>query len=350
MKHFLITVTLLLTFTFIGCDDSTVDPPVENSIKTIYAINQSANTLSKVNMEDLTIAQNIVEIGEIANKIKIYDERIYVVSSGNDNIKVIDPNNDTEVLQTIGLDAGSNPWDIAFASASKAYVSNWLTNTVSVIDLGMGTVTKSIAVGLSPEGIIYKDGKIYVTNSGYAGWGQPYSNSSVTVIDVTTDNVVNTISTPINPQDFAFAPDGKLHVVCTGDYVNSFGKIAIIDITTGTMVDSVVIGSTPGDIEITKDGIGYCTAWGDGVDGFLYSYNASSLVVINGENSPIKIGPNVSQLLYDASENVMWIPYMAAWAGDSFIQKFDVTTNTVAWVSDVDGNGTSAVAIYEYTE
>ncbi len=350
MKHFLTTAAFLLIFIFIGCEDSTVNPPVENGATTLYVMNGSAKTLSKINMDDTTIVKNIVLTGEIPNRVRIYDDRIYIVSSGDDNIKIVDPKKDNEILQTIALEAGDNPWDITFASKTKAYVSNLKTNTVAVINLTTGLVTKKIDVGQSPEGMVYKKGKLYVANTGYAGWGQPYAESSVSIINTTTDAVVNTISTFKNSQDLTFAPDGKLHVVSTGDYKTNFGKIAIVDVSTATVVDSVILGGSPGDIEITKDGIGYCSAWGDGTNGFLYSYNASSKAVINGGNNPIKVGANLSGMTYDKDKNVLWLPYMTVWAGDGFVQKFDVKTNTISWVSDVVGNGTSAVAIYNYTK
>ncbi|MEE9431262.1 MAG: hypothetical protein V3V16_09490 [Melioribacteraceae bacterium] len=347
MKHFFITA-LLLTFTFIACDDTIVDPPEENGQLTLYVINESAETLSKINMEDTTIVKDIVTTGKASNSIRIYENKIYVVNSLEDNIKVIDPKDDTKVLQTIGLDVGDNPWDIAFASKTKAYVSNLKTKSVSVIDLTTGTVTKKINVGQNPEGILFKDGKVYVANTGYVDWNVPYEQSSVSVINTTTDKVVSTINTFINSQDLTFAPDGKLHVISTGDYATKFGKVAIVDVSSETLVDSVIIGGSPGDIEITKDGIAYCSAWGDATNGFLYSYNTSSKTVTNNNDNPIKVGPNLSGLTYDENENVLWIPYMKEWAGDGFVQRFDVTTNTITWTSDVVGNGTSAIAVYEY--
>lgn len=347
MKHLLTFSFLFLTALFIGCDDNDITQPVENSSKTLYVLNSSAETISKINMEDLTITKDVITTGSIPNRIRVFDDRVYVVSSGDDNIKVIDPNSDTEILVTIGLDAGSNPWDIAFVSPNKGYVTNYNTNSVSIVDLNNGSVSKTIAVGIAPEGLVYKDGFLYVTNTGYSGYGMPYTNSSVSIIDVTTDQVVGIISTPINPQDLAFAPDGKLHVVCTGDYATEFGKIAVIDIATKAVIDTVVIGGAPGDIEITNDGIAYCCAWGDGVNGFLYSYDTSSKTVFSDNSDPVRVGANLSQIYYDSTENSLWIPYMAEWAGDGFIQKFDVSTNKIVWNSEVVGNGTSALAIYE---
>ncbi len=349
MKHFLTTAVFLLALIFVGCD-SPVDPPVENGLQTLYIMNGSAETLSKISLDDTTIVKDIVATGTIPNRVRIYDDRIYIVSSGDDNIKIVNPKEDNKILQTIALNAGDNPWDIAFASKTKAYVSNLKTNTVAVINLATGAVTKRIDVGQSPEGLIYKSNKLYVANTGYAGWSKPYAQSSVSVIDTKTDKVVKTISTFVNSQDLEFAPNGKLHVLSTGDYATNVGKIAIIDTKSSIVVDSVILGGSPGDIAITKDGVGYCSAWGDGTNGFLYSYNTSSKAVINGGTNPIKIGPNVMQLEYDKKENVLWIPYMAKWAGDGFIQKFDLKKNSVTWVSDVVGNGTSAVAIYNYTK
>ncbi len=349
MKSLFAFFTLLIITLFIGCED-TITPPIENSSKTIYVLNSSAETISKINMEDETITQDIVTTGTIPNRIRIFDDRIYVVSSGDDNIKVIDPNDDTQILMTIGLDAGSNPWDIAFANNGKAYTTNYLSNTVSVVELSSGTIIKNIDVGISPEGLIYKDGFLYVTNTGYSGWGTPYTNPSVSIIDVSKEEVVETISAPINPQDLAFAPNGKLHVLCTGDYATTFGNVLVIDVDSKTAVDTIMVGGSPGDIEITDDGIGYCSAWGDGVNGFIYSYNTTNGDVLAGSDDPIRVGVNLSQIQYDASENVLWIPYMAEWAGDGFVQKFDVTTNKVTWTSEVVGNGTSALAIYETTK
>lgn len=346
MKHPFMVTIFILTLFLIGCEQNTVTPTVDNSSKTLYVLNGSAETVSKVNMEDLSIAQDITITGTIPNRIRVYDDRVYVVSSGDDNIKIIDPKDDTKILSTIGLDAGSNPWDILFVNNSKAYVTNYNTNSVSILDLSSNSVVGSIMVGLAPEGMAYKDGLLYVANTGYSGWGQPFINSSISIIDISTDKVIETISTPINPQDLSFAPDGTLHVICSGDYGAAVGKVAIIDVNQNAVVDSVIIGGSPGDIEITKDGIGYCIAWGDGTNGFLYAYNAIDKTIINNSDDPIRVGPNTSQLTYDFDENVLWIPYMAEWAGDGFIQKFDVTTNSVVWTSAVVGNGSSAVAVY----
>lgn len=351
MRLLLIIFSILSLAFFIGCSESSSNPADNNgeTARTLYLINGSAETLSKMVISDGTITQNIVNTGLIPNRILTHNGLIYVVNSGTDNIMVIDPQNEGVISKTIGLVQGNNPWQMAFVSSDKAYVTNFKDNSVSVINVTTESVLKDITVGTGPEGILVVGDKAYITNTGYAGWGAPWEQASVSVIDITADSVIHTLDVPVNAQDMALAPDGKLHVVCTGNYIDVFGKIAVIDINAASPVvtDTIDIGSTPGDIEITSSGKGYCVAWGDGTNGFLYSYNTSSNTIYHGGDNPILIGPNVSQLLYDSEEDVLWIPYMTEWAGDGYVQKYDVHADSVVWTSGVIGNGTSALTILE---
>ena len=321
--------------------------------RTLYVMNGSAETLSKMDMETEQITQNIVPVGQAPNFITTHNQMVYVVNSTTDDVMVIDPFNDQQIAKTIALETGNNPWAMGFVGTSKAYVTNYNDNSVSVIDVETGVVLKNIEVGKSPEGILVYGNMAFVTNTGYAGWGAPYEQSSVSIIDVLTDSVTHTVEVPTNAQDLAIDPSGRIHVICTGDYADIPAQIAVIDLYTGdnwdtpAVVDTFEIGGSPGDIAITTEGKGYCVAWGDGVNGYLYSYDALTDSVLHGADNPILIGPNVSRLLYDAQENALWIPYMAEWGGDGFVQKFDVDADSVVWTSHVVGNGTQDLAILE---
>ncbi|MBN1351614.1 T9SS type A sorting domain-containing protein [candidate division KSB1 bacterium] len=329
--------------------------------RTMYVINESAETISGMNMNDFSITPNLVQTGQFPNQIAAHNDLLYVVNSGTDDITVIDPVNNHQITKMIALPEGSNPWAIGFVGADKAYVPNWIANTVAVIDLAAGTVVKEIEVGQAPEGILVYGDNAFVANTGYAGYGLPYDQSTVSIINTLTDSITQTLDVPTNPQDFAVDPMGRIHVVCTGNYVTKSGKIAVIDMYTGDFYDTPAIvkvldfgwiksGSnpfSPGDLAITTDGIGYCVSWGDGVNGFLCSYDALKDSMLHSAVDPILVGPNVSQLLFDPRENVLWIPTMTAWGGDGFVQKFDVKTNSVVWVSNVLGNGTKSLAILE---
>lgn len=320
--------------------------------RTMYILNGSAETVSKMTMDNITVNQDVLVAGAIPNQIVAHNGLIYVVNSGTDNIQVISPVTD-EVVETIALPTGSNPWAIAFTGASKAYVTNYIANTVSVIDLSTGSITKDIPVGKSPEGVVVLDNQAFVTNTGYAGWGAPYVQGTVSVIDILADSVTHTLPVPTNPQNITISPDGNLHVTCTGNYADQFGKIAAINLYTGpswntpAVVDTFIVGGSPAKTIVTDAGKAYCVAWGDGVNGHLYSYDVFADTVTHNSDNPLLVGPNVSDLVYDKKENAIWIPYMAFWGGDGFVQKFDLTTESITWNSPVVGNGTSAATILE---
>ena len=318
--------------------------------RTLYTINSSAETISKMELSSKSITQNIAKTGQAPNQIVAHNEMIYVIDSGTSDIKILDPRTD-RIVKTIALKPGANPWDIEFVSTTTAYVSNWVANTVSVVDLEAGEIIKEIDVGKGPEDIMILNNQAFVTNTGYAGWGVPYEQGTVSIIDILTDTVIDTLPVPTNPQKAALAPDGKIHVLCTGDYDEKTGRVAIIDLYTGPMwnvpavVDTIELGGSPGDLTITPAGKAYAIAWGDGVNGFLYSYDAFNGAVSHNSQNPLLIGPNTGHVVYDGRENCLWIPYMAEWGGDGFVQKFNVGLDSVVWVSDAISNGTQKVTI-----
>jgi len=321
--------------------------------RTLYVMNGSAETLSKLTLHNDAIIQNIVGTGQIPNQIVAHNQKLYVLNSGTDDIMVIEPQNDQQIARTIALEVGNNPWAMAFTGAHMAYVSNLLDNSVSVVDVASGNVLKDIAVGAGPEGILIHGNKAFIASTGFTGGGQPYGQATVSIIDILTDSVTHTLNVPENAQDLAVDPIGRIHVVCTGNYMDKPGRIAVIDLYTGpywdtpAVVDTIEIGGSPGDIVITPGGKGYCTAWGNGVNGFLYSYDAVADTILHGSGDPILVRPNTSRIYYDGVEDVLWIPYMAQWGGDGFIQKFDTALDSVIWTSGVLGNGTQDMAILE---
>lgn len=322
--------------------------------RTLYILNSSAETLSKMNLENGTIQQNVVKTGQVPNQIMVDHGVIFVLNSSSSSLQIIDWGSDI-AYTTILLRPGANPYAMAMIGWRHAYVSNWVANTVSVVDLSLAGqgITDDIAVGKGPEGILVVDNLALVANTGYAGWGVPYEQGSVTIIDIRTNQVLHTLATPTNPQDLAKAPDGRIHVLCTGNYAEIGGKIAVIDLYTGpnldvpAVVDTIDIGGSPGDLEMTP-AKGYAVDWGNGVNGFLYSYDVFSGTVLHGAANPLLLGPNVAQAIYDGRENCLWIPYMTEWGGDGFVQKWDVQSDTLLTISDVLGNGSQKAAILEH--
>ncbi len=311
--------------------------------RSLYVLNGLGRTISTMNLENKQITNNTTIVGDIPSRIHSHNNLIYVVNSTPAGVSIINPVNN-QIKKNITLAEGSNPWDMAFTGSETAYVTNLIANTVSILNIESGEVTNHIPVGTAPTGIIVVNNTAYVANSG----GYPsYAQSSVSVINTETNSVIKTLELPANPQDLCLGPDGNIYVVCTGNYVNEFGRIVIIDPYADTdysalVVDTVEIGGSPGDIIVTNAGIAYLADFGDGSNGFLYSYNIFTKEVLNDASNPIKVGNGAMQLYYDQQTTDLYVNNFS----DDNIQLLDAANGDVISTYNF-GDGTQHMTILE---
>src|SRR5437867_7503599 len=118
--------------------------------------------------------------------------------------------------------------------SATAHAGN-VTGTVTIIDTLTNEITANVEVGIAPEGLVLADGKIYVANSG---------SSSVSVIDSSSNTVVETIPDEIDPVDLAFDSTNKAIYVTD----KSSGELSVIDTTSLSFEGVIDVGSTPASI------------------------------------------------------------------------------------------------------
>ncbi|CKV25847.1 PE_PGRS family protein [Mycobacterium tuberculosis] len=90
---------------------------------------------------------------------------VFVTNFDSNTVSVIDPNTNTV---TGSIPVGTGAYGVAVNPGGNIYVTNQFSNTVSVIDPVTNTVTGSITdVGLDPTGVAVNPvtGVVYVTNS-----------------------------------------------------------------------------------------------------------------------------------------------------------------------------------------
>ena len=116
--------------------------------------------------------------------------------------------------------------------AQNAYITNFASNTVSVIDTATNTVIATAPVGSDPAGVaVTPDGsKVYVANE---------NSNNVSVIDTATNTVIATIPVGIDPLGVAVTPDGSKV------YVASIGTVSVIDTVTNTVTAPIGVDSRP---------------------------------------------------------------------------------------------------------
>ena len=129
------------------------------------------------------------------------------------------------------------------AAGPYAYVTNYSSNTVSVVNTANNTVSATIPVGSGPYGVaVHPNGTtVYVTN---------YAGSSVSVIDAATNLVTATIPVATHPYGIDVSPDGsRLYIAAY-----SSNSVTVIDTSTNLVVATVPVGASPRAVVVSHDG------------------------------------------------------------------------------------------------
>ena len=127
-------------------------------------------------------------------------------------------------------------------SGPYAYITNYGSNNVSVIDTANDTVLATIAVGYGPYGVTVSPDatRVYVAN---------YVSSSVSVIDATTNSVLATVPIATRPYGLAISPDGR-HVYVVAYYSNN---VSVIDTASNTVTATIPVGQRPHGVVVSRD-------------------------------------------------------------------------------------------------
>ncbi|MER6075701.1 YncE family protein [Streptomyces sp. NPDC001817] len=122
-----------------------------------------------------------------------------------------------QVIKTVSQGLGRLPDAVAVqCDGSTAYVANFASDSLSVVDTESGTVTATVPVGDQPAQVVLSpDGRYaYVVNT-----GEISTAGSISVLDTKTNRVVRTITAGFNPFRMALTADGRHAYVVTDNTV-----------------------------------------------------------------------------------------------------------------------------------
>ena len=155
----------------------------------------------------------------------------YIPNFGSGNVSVIDTATDT-VVATVAVGVG--PFGIAVsADATRAYVTNSGSSSVSVIDAASNTVAATVPVSASPYGIaVNRAGtRIFVTS---------IAVNAMFVIDASTLDLVATIPMATHTWGIAIDPTDQLaYVGVYGDGTTS--AVAVVSVATNAVVAMIPV-------------------------------------------------------------------------------------------------------------
>jgi hypothetical protein len=223
MKSSFALMSLALTGLLLsGCEKKDNPPPVPfDYSEGIYIVNEGAFAQNNGSISYLDPEYSFIQhwVFEVAND-RVLGDVVQSMSIMNDTLGIIVVNGSSKIelvnLHTFKCLAAPIPVNYPRyfmpVSETKGYLTGGnMQGYVYIFDAVNLEITDSIQVGSGPETMVTYPDYLMVANSG--GWGV---DSTISVIDMATDQVVDTIHTSKVPVDMVKDATGNLWVYCKG--------------------------------------------------------------------------------------------------------------------------------------
>lgn len=172
----------------------------------VWVANGCDNTLSVIDTISDTVIHTYSMLGSGTCPYFTPDgSKLYAAQCGGTVIYEIDPVTGT-TLDTINMPSGGIGYSLKMnSSGSKLYIPNIISNQLDALDTSTNTISQITSVGSGPIGVTISpdDSTAYVTNANGAGG---FNGNSISVINLSTNTLTDTISVVAAPSVGWFAP------------------------------------------------------------------------------------------------------------------------------------------------
>jgi hypothetical protein len=211
---------------------------------------------------------------------------------GRDAIAVVDLRAG-QLINTIALQPGSGVAGAAMVDDSIAYVSNSGLNSITRVDLATRD-TASLAVGNTPQQMVFTRGRLLVLNANLDSLGKPVGESWISVVDPAASErgaLIDSIPLigPGNAQFSAVASDGLLYVIQGGDPSIDEARLSVVDpVRRQELASFGGFGFGPGDLTADGNDRLLISSRTEG----LMEFDTAERVVVRGEGDGIPVPGN----------------------------------------------------------
>ncbi len=287
----------------------------------------------------------------------------YVANNNNDDL----PNGNTvsvidlqynAVIATISDPSFNQPYTVTInKQGTIAYVTNSYSTTITIIDIATNNVVGTINGFNGPSGmVITPDGtRAYVNN--YGAGGSSGTGTTVNVVDVGTNTIIDTITVGLAPASLAITPDGAfVYVINYVDGNIGTGTVSIIQTRSNTVVGTIGGFSGPFSIVITSNGdYAYITNFGSNnfspvgttvsvLD--LQTNTVSTMIKVGIQPSGIALAPH-GAFAYVTNYNTLYLGpnFSDLTPGQGTVNIIDLATNQVVCPVIVVGESPANIAV-----
>lgn len=159
--------------------------------------------------EDLFQPVNNRPLGDVCQSMCIFNGKAYLVINNSNKIEVVNPN--TFVSSAI-ITGFTSPRYFLPVSNNKAYVTDFTSNNIAIVDLSNNVISGHIPCNGWTEELALAYGKAFVTNQ---------RRNKVYVINTLTDVLTDSIAVGYASNSIVEDKNGKLWILCGGSQTNS---------------------------------------------------------------------------------------------------------------------------------
>ncbi|MCZ7582811.1 MAG: hypothetical protein M5R36_05445 [Deltaproteobacteria bacterium] len=261
-----------------GADNDDVTEPWEYPYYLIIGggVSETLSVLTINGPGEFSLANDVQLTGPSISETEVAYGKLFAVCSLSHSV-IEYALDDLDIETEIGVGAGSNPLEIAFRSASRAYLPAFQSNDVRVIDPGDDAGEPLAVIPLPAGDELPSDGgetwarpgsaeiaggKLFVALSNLGGAHTAGGPGLLAVIDPDENVVTRVIE--LEGRDaagmFLDRAADRLYVLSLGDYDEGFvgnGKVERVDPAGGTVEAVIETGGSPAEMTVASDGIAY---------------------------------------------------------------------------------------------
>lgn len=339
-------VLLLLqaSFLFMACENNVIENESDVYGSGVYIVHEGLfgsnnGSISYYNPDDGTMLHNIFNkangrpVGDVVQSFAVNgDTAGFIVVNNSAKVEIVNLSDFKTIAKPV---TATYPRYFLPVTEEKGYLSNGsMQGFLLIINLHDFTVRDSIRVGWGPESLIAMNGRAYICNSG--GWGV---DSTLSVVDISADQVVRTIEVGYVPTDIEADADQNVWVYCKGYAMYSWEPpydlitetdacLLKVNPVTGEILWQGVVGQAgdyavvPSKFEISSDGLTLYYLRPDGV---------YMLFVRNPEPSddPVIPGTGYYGIEADPQSGNLYV-FEASLSGNGLMKIFDADLHQVA--------------------
>jgi DNA-binding beta-propeller fold protein YncE len=219
-------IVIVAILSIVSCKKS--DPPAQQEFQLedgVFIVNQGTFTVVNATLayfetgknnliKELFYQANAAPLGDVAQSITMDNKLAWIVVNNSGLIHGIN-RSDAKIAGTItGL---PSPRYMLKINDTKAYVSNFFSNTISIVNPETYQLTGQIdAEGRTTEEMVLVGKTAFVAN--WSGFNQDKKNNVILVVDTETDQLTGSIEVGIEPNSLVVDKNENIWVLCTGGF------------------------------------------------------------------------------------------------------------------------------------